>query len=45
MFDWGIREKIFTLTLDNASNKNYACELLVTDCKHDPMLGGEHLHV
>jgi len=43
--DWEIREKIFTLTLDNASNNTAACELLVTDCKHDLMFGGEHLHV
>jgi len=42
---WEIREKIFTLTLDNASNNTSACELLVADCKHDLMLDGEHLHV
>ena len=40
-----IREKIFTLTLDNASNNTTACELLVIDCKYDLMFGGDHLHV
>ena len=43
--DWEIRENIFTLTLDNASNNTTACELLVTDCKYDLMFGGDHLHV
>ena len=46
--DWEIREKIFTLeslTLDNANNNTTACELLVTDCKHDLMFGGEHLQI
>jgi len=40
-----IREKIFTLTLDNANNNMTACELLVIDCKYDLMFGGDHLHV
>ena len=43
--DWEIRENIFTLTLDNASNNTTACELLVIDCKYDLMFGGDHLHV
>ena len=30
--DQEIREKIFTLTLDNACNNATACELLVIDC-------------
>ena len=29
--DWEIREKIFTLTLDNACNNATTCELLVID--------------
>ncbi|CAN6307356.1 unnamed protein product, partial [Urochloa humidicola] len=32
---WGIKEKVFTLMLDNASNNTAACELLVADCKPD----------
>lgn len=33
------------MSVDNASNNTTACELLVSDCKNDLLLGGEHLHV
>ena len=43
--EWGIRHKLFTLTLDNASNNTSACELLIDSHKHELMFQGEHLHV
>ena len=45
LIDWGIKEKMFTLTLDNASNNTSACELLITNHKNDLLLEGQHLHV
>ncbi|WVZ87116.1 hypothetical protein U9M48_033808 [Paspalum notatum var. saurae] len=43
--DWGIRDKLFTLTLDNASNSTSACDELITNHKHELLFEGEHLHV
>jgi len=43
--EWGIRNKLFTLTVDNASNNTSACEELVYTHKHELMLEGAHLHV
>ena len=43
--EWGIRNKLFTLTVDNASNNTSACEELVDTHKHELMLEGAHLHV
>ncbi|WVZ53190.1 hypothetical protein U9M48_004165, partial [Paspalum notatum var. saurae] len=45
MTDWGIRDKLFTLTLDNASNNTSACELLINNHKNELLFEGEHLHV
>ena len=42
---WGIREKVFTLTVDNASNNNRACEVFVEYQKRELMLEGAHFHV
>ncbi|CAD6256622.1 unnamed protein product [Miscanthus lutarioriparius] len=33
--EWGLRYKLFTLTLDNASNHTSACEELVRNLKHE----------
>ncbi|SPT21199.1 unnamed protein product [Triticum aestivum] len=43
--EWGIRGKLFTLTLDNASNNTNACEELIKYHKHELLLEGQHLHV
>jgi hypothetical protein len=43
--EWGIRDKLFTLTLDNANNSTRACEELIEYHKHELLLGGQHLHV
>lgn len=43
--EWGIRGKLFTLTLDNASNNTSACEELIKYHKHELLLEGQHLHV
>ncbi|CAO2176214.1 unnamed protein product [Urochloa humidicola] len=40
-----MRNKLFTLTLDNASNNNTACDLFVDAYKHELMFEGSHLHV
>ncbi|WVZ83450.1 hypothetical protein U9M48_030596 [Paspalum notatum var. saurae] len=45
MTDWGIRDKLFTLTLDNVSNNTSACELLIKSHKNELLFEGEHLHV
>jgi hypothetical protein len=41
--EWGIRDKLFTSTLDNVGNNTTTCEELVTN--HEDELEGEHLHV
>jgi hypothetical protein len=43
--EWDIRDKLFTLTLHNASNNTSACEELITNHKHELLFDGEHLHV
>lgn len=43
--DWEVRDKVFTLTLDNASNNTSACEELIRNHKHELLFEGEHLHV
>jgi hypothetical protein len=43
--DWGIRGKLFTVTVDNASNNTVACEELVKNNKSELLCDGEHLHV
>jgi len=43
--DWDIREKIFTLILDNASNNTSACAELKATHKRVLLFEGEHLHV
>uniref|UniRef100_A0A8I6YW14 Transposase n=1 Tax=Hordeum vulgare subsp. vulgare TaxID=112509 RepID=A0A8I6YW14_HORVV len=43
--EWGIRGKLFTLTLDNASNNTNACDELIKYHKHELLLEGQHLHV
>uniref|UniRef100_A0ACD6A1T1 Uncharacterized protein n=1 Tax=Avena sativa TaxID=4498 RepID=A0ACD6A1T1_AVESA len=43
--EWGIRGKLFTLTLDNASNNTSACDELIKYHKHELLLDGQHLHV
>lgn len=43
--EWGIRGKLFTLTLDNATNNTNACEELIKYHKHELLLEGQHLHV
>ncbi|WVZ62893.1 hypothetical protein U9M48_012585 [Paspalum notatum var. saurae] len=45
VIDWEIKDKMFTLTMDNASNNTSACELLTTDHKHDLLFEGKHLHI
>ena len=41
--DYGIKEKIFTITLDNASNNKAACDLLQESGKAGMLFGGQHL--
>jgi hypothetical protein len=43
--EWGLRDKLFTLTLDNAINNTSACEELVKNHKRELLFEGEHLHV
>jgi hypothetical protein len=43
--EWDIRGKLFTLTLDNASNNTNACDELIKYHKHELLLEGKHLHV
>lgn len=43
--EWGIRDKVFTLTVDNAGNNNRACEVFVQYHKRELMLEGAHFHV
>ena len=43
--DYGIKEKMFTITLDNAANNKTACDLLQESGKQDMLFGGEHLLV
>jgi hypothetical protein len=41
---WGIKEKVFTITLDNASNNQSTCDLLRESGRLDMLFGGA-LHV
>ncbi|BAS84941.1 Os03g0563400 [Oryza sativa Japonica Group] len=43
--DWGLRGKLFTLTLDNASNNTAACEEMVKNQKNELLFEGRHFHV
>lgn len=43
--EWGIKGKLFTLTLDNASNNNATCRLLEENQEHDLLFDGQHFHV
>lgn len=43
--EWNIKDKVFTLALDNASNNTSASGLLQSNYKHDLLFEGEHLHV
>jgi galactitol-specific phosphotransferase system IIB component len=43
--EWGIRNKVFTLTLDNAGNNNAACDMFIAARKYELMLDGVHFHV
>ncbi|XP_010239410.1 zinc finger BED domain-containing protein RICESLEEPER 2 [Brachypodium distachyon] len=43
--EWGIRNKIFTMTLDNANNNTTACEEFVKYHKNELLLEGQNLHV
>lgn len=43
--EWGIREKLFTVTVDNASNNTNGCEELVHNHRHELLLDGVHLHI
>jgi hypothetical protein len=43
--EWDIREKVFTLTVDNAGNNNRACEVFVEYQKRELMLEGAYFHV
>jgi hypothetical protein len=39
--DWGIRGKLFTVTVDNASNNTTACEELVKNNKSELLCEGD----
>jgi hypothetical protein len=43
--DWGIRQKLFIVTVDNASNNTTACQELVKNNKSELLCEAEHLHV
>ncbi|BAH92758.1 Os04g0542100 [Oryza sativa Japonica Group] len=43
--EWGLSSKLFTLTLDNASNNTAACQELVKTLKDELVLEGKHFHV
>jgi hypothetical protein len=43
--DWGIRGKLFIVTVDNAFNNTLACEELIKNNKSELLCEGEHLHV
>jgi galactitol-specific phosphotransferase system IIB component len=43
--EWGIRNKVFTLTLDNAGNNNAACDMFIAAHKYELMLDSVHFHV
>jgi uncharacterized protein YegP (UPF0339 family) len=45
LIEWGIKEKVFTITLDNASNNRLAIDLLQENGASDMIFDGEHLHV
>jgi hypothetical protein len=43
--EWGLSSKLFTLTLDNASNNTVACQELVKTLKDELVLEGKQFHV
>lgn len=43
--EWGIKDKVFTFTFDNASYNKTACDLLQQNGKSKMLFGGEHLFV
>ncbi|KAL6850021.1 hypothetical protein ACP4OV_020648 [Aristida adscensionis] len=43
--EWGIKSKMFTITLDNASNNMAACGLLRENGETELLFGGEHILV
>ncbi|KAL6858881.1 hypothetical protein ACP4OV_017883 [Aristida adscensionis] len=43
--EWGIKSKMFTITLDNASNNMTACGLLRENGETELLFGGEHILV
>jgi hypothetical protein len=45
MTEYGIKEKMFTITLDNASNNKTACDLLQESGKSNMLFDGQHLRV
>jgi hypothetical protein len=45
LMEWGIKDKVFTITLDNASNNLSACDHLHENGGSNMLFGGEHLHV
>jgi hypothetical protein len=46
MFDRvGVKDKVFTITLDNASNNLSTCDYVRENGGSKMLFGGEHLHV
>jgi hypothetical protein len=45
LIEWWTKEKVFTITLDKASNNQSACDLLRESGRSDMLFGGEHLRV
>ncbi|KAK3120575.1 hypothetical protein QOZ80_9AG0690210 [Eleusine coracana subsp. coracana] len=45
LIEWGIKDKVFTITLDNASNNMSACDHLRDNGGSKMFFGGEHLHI
>ena len=45
LLDWGLENKVYTITLDNANNNNAAVRILKDAIKRLLMLGGKIFHV